>query len=108
MTTALEVALKRAEALEWIPRMTHPLSKVWQQPDRSEITVDDKYALMDRKAFSRLKEYSSSIPSALYVGKMWKRGWPFRDPRLKWFLCYVVPHEDPTKVVIREREIVLI
>lgn len=73
MRTALEIAMARAEDVEVIPRMTHELSSAWDQPDRSKIQIDDQYALMSRRTFDALKEYSASNPSGVYEGKMWKR-----------------------------------
>ena len=55
-----------------IPLMTHPLGQYWQQPARDAILVDDKHAVMSRASFRQLAEYSSSRPSGVYPGKMWK------------------------------------
>lgn len=55
-----------------IPAMTDPLGRHWRQPNRDEILVDDTHALMTPSAMARLSEYSSSIPSGVYPGKMWK------------------------------------
>lgn len=70
--------------LSAIPEMTDPLGKFWKQPSRGEIEIDDTHALMSSSAFKRLPEYSSSIPSGVYPGKMWRAqsdgGW-----WLRWF-----------------------
>lgn len=55
-----------------IPKITDPLGRNWGQPDESEILVDEECAVMSRKSFDKLKDYSDSQPSALYNGKMWK------------------------------------
>jgi len=55
-----------------IPKITDPLGRNWEQPDGSDILVDDECAVMSRKSFDKLKDYSVSQPSALYDGKMWK------------------------------------
>lgn len=55
-----------------IPPMTDPLGKHWQQPSADSILIDDSHAIMDSKAFDALADYSSSVPSGVYPGKMWK------------------------------------
>ena len=56
-----------------IPPMNHPLGKHWMQPNAQDIDIDDTHALMDEKSFNELKDYSGSLPSGVYEGKMWKR-----------------------------------
>lgn len=55
-----------------VPPMTHPLSRHWDQPFLTDIKIDSKKAVMPLHAFYRLSEYSTSVPSAVYGGKMWK------------------------------------
>lgn len=55
-----------------IPPMTHPLGKHWQQPSADSILIDDTHAIMDSKALDSLADYSRSMPSGVYPGKMWK------------------------------------
>lgn len=55
-----------------IPSMTDPMGKFWDQPPRSSILLDDTHAVMDEVAFGKLATYSSTIPSGVYPGKMWK------------------------------------
>lgn len=104
MMTQREVALQRAEELETIPRMTHPLSKYWDQPGRSNIMFVGDKAVMNQTAFRKLKNYSASVPTGAYEGKMWKRGEPYVKPT-RWFLCWYGKHADPDKVSINYREI---
>lgn len=68
-----------------IPEMTDPLSVYWQQPNISEIEIDDTHALMDEIAFGKLLEYSGSTPSGTYVGKMWKGQYKTGEWYLAWF-----------------------
>lgn len=59
----------------YIPDMTHPFGKAWNQPSKEQIRkieIDDTHAMMDQKTFDKLLNYSHSIPSAAYEGKMWK------------------------------------
>lgn len=55
-----------------IPPMTHPLSSHWAQPETSAIVIDDTHALMSTKTFLELCDYSASISSGVYAGKMWR------------------------------------
>lgn len=55
-----------------IPPMTDPLGKHWNQPDQDSILIDDFHAVMDQRSFDTLSNYSSTIPSGVYDGKMWK------------------------------------
>lgn len=55
-----------------IPPMMHPSSKYWEQPALSEIKIDAQRAYMSRATFDELAEYSTSVPSGVYEGKMWK------------------------------------
>jgi hypothetical protein len=56
-----------------IPIITDPLGKYWEQPDRRQIQIVDGAACMTRKTFDQLAEYSGSVPTGVYPGKMWKR-----------------------------------
>ena len=68
-----------------IPPMTDRLSQYWQQPKVSEIEIDDTHALMEKWAFRLLLEYSSSTPSGVYIGKMWKGRYKTGEWYLAWF-----------------------
>lgn len=105
-----------------IPPMTHPLSKHWNQPDRSLIILDDKYALMSKEVFDKLHEYSTSIPTGVYEGKMWKaqkwiwegdeiaieRGWAIRKFLDEWFLRWYGLSNRPGYCSTNQREILLV
>ncbi len=56
-----------------IPPMTHPLARHWDQPDRSEIVFGGDQVFMTFATWKKLREYSASIPSGVYEGKMWRR-----------------------------------
>lgn len=88
-----------------IPPMTHPLGRYWDQPSREEILIDEKHALMQIDTFSKLHEYSSSIPSGVYEGKMW-RAW---DPKLRmWVLRWFGESEKPGYVSNNQRTILFV
>ena len=55
-----------------IPETTDPPGKYWCQPSCKDVLIDDVSAVMDQMAFEKLAEYSSTYPSGVYPGKMWK------------------------------------
>lgn len=55
-----------------IPPITDPLGRYWDQPSVAAIYVDDHHALMTKESFYGLCEYSTSIPTGKYPGKMWR------------------------------------
>lgn len=59
--------------LNTIPPINSPLGRHWTQPNVQNILIDDTHALMEDSDFNELKDYSHSIPSGVYPGKMWKR-----------------------------------
>jgi len=86
-----------------IPNMVHPLSKHWDQPSRKDIAIDDMYALMGRESFQQLKRYSTSIPTGIYEGKMWKA-------RIggKWFLRWFGIENKEGLLPLLIREIIVV
>jgi len=63
----------------------------WSQPKISEILLDDEYALMTNESFNKLAEYSFSMPTGVYVGKMWKCdvNWHRKNgDEPSYFLCW--------------------
>ena len=63
--------------------------------------------LVTQKFFDSLLEYSCSVPTGTTIGKQWKMGWPYMEPRTHWFLCEFVDINDPNKVGI-ERKLIKI
>lgn len=55
-----------------IPPMTHPYVAHWTQPDPKNLVLDNDYAMMSKKDFDRLPDYTRSEPTGKYNGKMWK------------------------------------
>lgn len=107
MKTAVQVALEKIESREAIPLMTHPLSRHWDQPHRSEIVVDETHALMSQAAFEKLHDYSCSFPSGVYDGKMWKRGSHYVLNPPFWWLCWYGPGPTPDQCSIHKRKIIV-
>jgi hypothetical protein len=86
-----------------IPPITHPLGRAWDQPDRAEILVDDKHAVMSADTLKELAEYNTSIPSGVYEGKMWKR-----VQSSETLLCWFGPSPHPDKCSINFRPVLLL
>lgn len=84
-----------------IPKITDPMGKYWDQPSSSDIAIDNSIAVMTNDSFQRLANYSATLPSGTYAGKMWKcqtnNGW-----LLVW---YGIPTGD--RIPIHTREIVI-
>lgn len=101
-----------------IPTITDPLGRSWDQPSREHILIDDTHALMSRASFEALAEYSATVPSGVYDGKMWKRcdGRYARstmteyitNPQEEWLLCWYGPSSHPGKCSINWRRILIV
>lgn len=52
-----------------IPPMTHPWGIAWKQPDRNNLVLDDKYAVMYRRDFETLPDYTGSEPTGSITAK---------------------------------------
>jgi hypothetical protein len=96
----------------YIPPMTHPYASSWSQPDQSRMAIDDTYAIMDRRTFLELEEYSATMPSGVYEGKMWRRhnGSFDRSPDRKppvWLLVWYGRSDRPNVVSNNWRKIIL-
>ena len=86
-----------------LPQMTHPLSRCWDQPPADQVAVYDDIAIMDRSTLAQLNEYSTSIPTGAYEGKLWRRA-----NGEAWLLCWYGPSKHPAMVSINSRPIRLI
>ncbi len=84
-----------------LPEMTHPLSAHWYQPKAEDVAVYNDIAIMDETTLEELAEYSTSIPTGAYEGKMWKAF----GTRGGWYLCWYGPDDDPDMVSINRRPI---
>lgn len=98
-----------------IPPMTHPYSKHWKQPPAEMILIDDTHALMNKRVFDQLAEYSASQPSGVYEGKMWKRHdgafdreFLARGGKPEWYLCWYGYDNDPNMVSNNYRKILIV
>lgn len=100
----------------FIPPITDPLGRNWDQPDMTDVTFDDTHVMLTQKQFDGLAEYSTTTPSGVYPGKCWKAqglDWPkehggFPKPNGKWYLRWFGLCEDPNKCSNNGREIIII
>lgn len=90
-----------------IPPITDPLGRHWDQPPVGDILVDDTHALMTEQTAKQLHEYSTSLPTGTYTGKMWKRRIPWQGEPAKWFLCWYGAIEGK-EILIHNREILFV
>ena len=67
-----------------IPPITDPPGSHWVQPKAEEILLTDADAVMPVHAFNLLREYSTSMPTGVYPGKMW-RAFIGGDWFLRWY-----------------------
>ncbi len=102
-----------------IPVITHPLGRHWDQPSRDAILLDLTHALMTETTFKALREYSATMPTGVYEGKMWRRhdgiyadglGRVTEEARAKakWLLCWYGPGTTPGTCLVHYREILLV
>lgn len=58
----------------FIPEMTDPMGRHWRQPKglNSRVVADDCNAMIAPQDLAALPEYSSTIPTGVYPGKMWR------------------------------------
>lgn len=90
-----------------IPRMLAPLGKHWEQPEKKNILIDNTHAIMCNKDFKLLPEYSTSIPTGVYEGKMWKKKVPWDREPSKWYLVWFGFCDKPEYCSNNYREILL-
>jgi len=86
-----------------IPKMSHPLSSAWDQPNPDYFLIDDTHVIMSERDFKWLRDYSSSQPSGVYDGKMWKSQW-----NGVWSLKWFGPSDKPGFCSTSCREIIVL
>lgn len=99
-----------------IPPITDPLGRAWKQPDRALILINDTTAIMTRRTFESLAEYSATNPSGAYEGKMWRRHdgafdreFLAKGGKPEWLLCwYGESRIGPGYVSNNSRKIVIL
>lgn len=86
-----------------IPLIIHPLGKSWRQPDPKNFLIDDDHVVMTQEECNKLATYSTSKPSGVYAGKMWKR----ETNKGKLILCWYGYHQNPNFCSNNERWILI-
>lgn len=87
-----------------IPPITEPLGRYWDQPGAINILLTDVRAVMKKKYFNMLAEYSCSLPSGVYAGKMWKR-----FALGLWYMCWYEDHPTiKSRCLIKEKIIFIV
>lgn len=97
-----------------IPRSLIRWVDTGNRPATSNILIDDTHALMTRRTFEDLPEYSATNPTGAYEGKMWRRHdgafdreFLARGGKPVWLLCWYGESELPDFVSNNSREILL-
>ena len=75
---------------------------------RTSMELESDGAFMTLREFDGLLEYSSTLPTGQTLGKVWKKGTPYMEPREQWWLGQFVKHSDPKLVGINWREIFIV
>lgn len=79
---------------------------------RYDHQIVGKYIFIAKFEFDQMPDYSATIPTGAFVGKMWKRKEPYcgthADGSVKWFVGHYTDHPDKTKVGIRWYDVQLI
>ncbi len=103
LLTAAQMAMRRVPVVNdpnTIPPMTNPMGQHWRQPDRSRVLIDDAVAVMSKADADTLPNYSHTIPTGAYEGKMWKA-----EQGGKVWLCWYGYSDKPDHVSINTREL---
>lgn len=87
-----------------IPPITDPLGKHWKQPPTTDVLIDGKYAVMSKATLLKLTEYSASMPSGVYPGKMWRAVSADGTQHLRWY----GESSDPRMCSNHQREILIV
>ena len=85
-----------------IPRISDPMGKHWKQPPVERIVLDDTHAMVDQAGFTMLRDYSCSMPSGVYEGKMWKA-----KVGETWYLRWYGACDTPGHVSNNQRELLV-
>lgn len=99
-----------------IPPITDDLGRygAWSQPKPGDIKLEGEYAEMGLAVFERLHEYSASVPTGRYSGKMWKMNAsrrlgvfsvPYDENGEVWYLRWYGVVDDENRLAIYSRRI---
>jgi len=91
-----------------IPAITDPMGAHWRQPDRAQILIDEKHAVMTANTLRELADYSCSMPTAVYPGKMWRCRRNYDDESKGWLLRWYGYSPEPGYCSNHQRLILVI
>lgn len=97
----METGQRGVSVSDFIPPMTDPMGKYWRQPSLDEIVIDRTHAVMTQDTLQELADYSASLPSAVYQGKMWRR-----RCGASWYLCWY-GEISGGQILIHTREVLI-
>lgn len=104
----------RQDDKNYIPPITESLGSGWKQPSQSRMLIDDTSALMTLATFKELTDYSCTMPSGVYAGKMWRRhdgsfdhAWIARGGKPVWMLAWYGRSDRPGYCSTQWRTILL-
>lgn len=85
-----------------IPKITSPLGDGWDQPDHSEIQfTTDGFAVISDEGLAMLQRYDTTLPSAIYTGKMWMRV----EDGVEYLCWWTDAPDHPDKCEFKQRKI---
>jgi hypothetical protein len=94
-----------------VPPITHPMGKHWDQPDPHAFEWHEDRVVMTREQFKALHDYSCSLPSGVYDGKMWRltshHGTSVPMNERRCFLRWFAPSDDPNQCSIHSLPLVI-
>lgn len=93
------------EMVTLVPPIPVSIGSGWKQPHRTNFNfTDDGYVIARKAVVDELAEYNTTLPTAAYPGKMWKR-----IEGTVTYLCWYgeTLDRDPTLVSIHRRPIIL-
>lgn len=99
--------------MDQIPELDSPFDQnAWRQPSRESILIDATHACMTQDTFAQLAEYSTTMPTGVYPGKMWRRHDGIYDKKCpvesrRWLLCWY-GLADNSMCPIEFREVLII
>lgn len=77
--------MRTARYTNTIPEADSEWVAYWQAPHRNEIEFRGDAAVMDKAAFDKLLNYSSSLPTGVWIGKLWKARLDDGRWYLRWY-----------------------
>lgn len=68
--------------------------------------MDEDVAVVTEADYERLSEYSTSIPTGVCDGKVWRRDWSVNGGKGEAILFFEADPDDPGQCFIRQRRLI--